>query len=131
MATFRKIVVNDKEYQWKFTLDEFYYEGDSHLVIRSGDKKGKMIIHFRTGKFDHGFCPFNKGLPATYKGEPVAINLNQPRFIAEIITYRLSQQQTDSLTGHFETRYGLEMLHDMGYEFEYEKNWEVEAVLGT
>lgn len=124
MSTLRKIVIQEKEYLWKYTFDDYDYENDSHLVIKDSNKDGKLIIYFRTGKWDFGYCPFNRGVPAIYHGEPVVINLNQPRFIAEIFAYVMNKLKKDSLIGTTEFNEGLEMLHDMGYEFEYEKKWD-------
>lgn len=71
IASFRKIIVGGKEYQWKYTFDDYDYQCASSLVIRSGDKKGKLVIEFRTDTNDHGYCPFNTGVSAINQNEPV------------------------------------------------------------
>lgn len=124
MATFRKITVNNQDYLWKYTFDDYDYQNDSSLVIKNADKKGKLIIYFRTGTWTTGYCPFNKGAPAVYQNETVIINLNQPRFVAELIPFALNQLQIDCLSGTKELYNGIEMLHDIGYEFDYQKTWE-------
>ena len=124
MSAYRKIAVCDREYLWKYIFDDDDYQNDSFIVIKSADKKGKLVVYFRTGKWDAGYCPFHKGVPALYKNSPVTINLNQPRYIAEIIFYALNQFQCGFLSGSTELDNGIEILHDLGYEFEYEKKWD-------
>ena len=116
MSAFRKIVVDGKEYLWKYSFDDYDYQLDSSVVVKSDDKKGKLIVYFRTGKLDFGYCPFNRGLPAMRYNEAVTINLNQPRFIAEIISSALNQLEVDCLSGTVELGNGIELLHSLGYE---------------
>lgn len=123
MALLRKIVVNGKEYLWTYSFDDYDYQNDSSLVVKSADKKGKLIVYFKTDKWDHGYCPFNKGVQATLNNEPVTINLNQPRFAAEIIAFVLDKLQVDCLSGTVELDDGIQILHDLGYEFDYQKSW--------
>ena len=125
MAAFRKIVVKGAEYLWQYSFDDYDYQNDSFLVVKSADKKGKLIIYFRTEKWDYGYCPFNKGVPAIFQNEPVVINLNQPRFAAEIIAFALSRLPM-GLLGTVEMHDGINILHEIGYEFEYQKGWEQE-----
>lgn len=121
---FRKIVIEGKEYLWKYSFDSYDYQGDSAIVVKSADKTGKLVIYFRTWQWDHGYCPFNKGVPAMYQKQPVVINLNQPRFIAEIVKFALDRLQNGTLTGTVEVDDGIEMLHGLGYEFDYQKQWD-------
>lgn len=124
MGTFRKITVDNQDFLWKYTFDDSDYQIASGLVIKGADKKGKLVIYFCTGLGDFGYCPFNKGVSAVYQGEPVILNLNQPRFVAELISYALNQLQIDYISGTKELYNGIEMLHALGYEFDYEKTWE-------
>lgn len=123
MSSLRKIIVDEKEYLWKYNFDDYDYQCDSSLIIISTEGKGQLIIHFRTEKWDFGYCPFNKGVEAQYKGERVIINLNQPRFIAELIRYAINHLKVDTLTGTVALDNGIEILHAIGYKFEYEKKW--------
>ncbi|MGY3778189.1 hypothetical protein ACWOAV_05735 [Isobaculum melis] len=91
-------------------------------ILVSADKKGKLIIYFRTYQWDYGYCPFNKGLPACYRNEHVIINLNQPKYIAEMIDYLLQQPKLDFLCQTVELNNGLELLHQLGYVFDYKKS---------
>ena len=124
MSAYREIVVHDKEYLWKYIFDDDDYQNDSYIIIKDVGKKGKLVVCFRTGKWDHGYCPFNKGISALYKNEPVTINLNQPHFVAEIISYALNLLQSEYLSGTVNLNKGIEILHDIGYEFEYQKKWD-------
>jgi len=119
--SFRKITVNDNEYLWKYFFDDDDCQCDSSIVIKTSDKKGKLVIYFRTWKWDYGYCPFNKGVPAIYRNEPVTINLNQPRFISEIISFAFNQLQIDFRSSTITLNNGIELLHDIGYEFKYQK----------
>lgn len=122
MATLRKIVVNNQTWLWKYKFDDYDLQDDSYLRIKDADKKGQIIIWFRTGVWiDIGYCPFNKVLPATYLGENVTINLNQPRYIAQILAHVLQDFPEGGLTGTHCYQNGIEMLHELGYEFEYQK----------
>jgi len=121
MAKLRKIVVNDQEWLWKYSFDDYDYQNDSFLVAKSADKKGKLVIYFTTYKWEYGYCPFNKGVEAVFQNQPVIINLNQPRFISEIIAFALKRLQTDCLSETVEITDGIEILHDLGYEFDYQK----------
>ncbi|WP_088815119.1 MULTISPECIES: hypothetical protein [Listeria] len=64
---------------------------------------------------------FNKGVPALYQGQRITINLNQPRFIAEIIAYVREQLDLKLLLGTVELDNGIELLRDIGYVFDYQK----------
>lgn len=89
LAIFRKIVVDDGEYEWKFSFDAYDWQEPSHLVFRSLDKTLKIILQFHADEDGIGKCPFNSGVPAMKGGQPETINLNQPRFVAEILQYLL------------------------------------------
>ncbi|WP_088808594.1 MULTISPECIES: hypothetical protein [Listeria] len=121
MTTFRKITVEGQKFLWKYSFDDYDYQNDSSLIIKSADTNGKLLIYFRTGKWDSGYCPFNKGVPALYQGQRITINLNQPRFIAEIIAYVREQLDLKLLLGTVELDNGIELLRDIGYVFDYQK----------
>jgi hypothetical protein len=98
----------------------------SNLVFKDREKRGKLIIGFSQKsalpQCDTmiGYCPLNKGLPAQKDGEDTCINLNRPRFAAELLEYCLENRlsgQFPNTTVEFED--GIEMLHKLGYSFEY------------
>ena len=120
----REIVVKERTFLWSYHFDDSDYQLDSKIVIKDNDRKGKMIIMFHTEDFGHGYCPFNKGLRATKDGEEVTINLNQPRFIAEILVYILDTRLHDNgFDTTLEYNDGLKILNGLGYVFDYKLNW--------
>lgn len=116
----RKIVVKERTFTWSYHFDDHDYQCDSKIVIKDCSRKGKLIIRFRTENFEHGYCPFNEGLSATRADERIIINMNRPKFIAEILTYVLDIRLHDNGfdTTH-EYKDGLEILNDLGYTFNY------------
>ncbi len=121
MAGLRKIVINQQEYLWKYVFDDYDYQNNSYIVVKSLDKKGKLIINFRTDSWEFGYCPFNKGVQAKLNGEPTVINLNQPKYIAEIVKYAQEDLKIEKVVGTIVLDNGFEILHNLGYEFEYKK----------
>ena len=119
MALFRKIVVDGHEYEWKYTFDDYDWQEPSHLVFRSVDRKLKIILYFRSPGWEIGKCPFNAGLPAVKDGGLVIVNMNQPRFVAELLRYLLEYRLGPSSRGILVYRDGLDILHELGYRFEY------------
>ena len=116
----RKIVVKERTFLWNYHFDDYDYQNDSQIVIKDNDRKGKLIIRFHTEDFGHGYCPFNKGLRATKDGEEITINLNRPKFIAEILTYVLDARLHDNgFDATHEYKDGLKILNELGYTFEY------------
>ncbi|EHR8837895.1 hypothetical protein ABJ851_003290 [Shigella flexneri] len=118
MATLRKIVVDGRTWLWCY---RYYYsdERDSYIRIISDDKQGQVVIYFRVGAYNYGGCPFNDGLAAFYRGEKITINMNQPRFIAQLLAHVLKDIPGRTLSGVMEYQNGIGMLHQLGYEFEY------------
>ena len=120
MAFFRKIVVNDKEYEWKISFDDYDWNEPSHLVFRSLDRTLKIILYFQTDAYSIGKCPFNFGVPAIKEGQTVSINLNQPRFIAEILQFLLAFRVPLNVKGILTFGDGTDILRILGYQFEYQ-----------
>ncbi|EHG5995956.1 hypothetical protein [Escherichia fergusonii] len=118
MAKLRKIVVAGRTWLWVY---RYYYadERDCYLRIISEDKKTQFVIYFRTATYHYGDCPFNNGLPALYNNVKININLNQPRFVAQLLTYVLENILQGTPSGVIEFGNGNEMLQQLGYEFDY------------
>lgn len=114
MSSLRKITVHGQAFLWKYTFDDYDCWNHSRLFIKSAAQKGQLIVHFQAAP--PGYCPFNEGVPAVYRGEPVVINLNRPRFAAEILAYAL-EQHIDFQTGVTEITNGLAILKGLGYDF--------------
>ena len=123
MAFFRTIVVAGQTFEWKFSVDDYDWQLPSHLVFRAVERKLKMILYFfpdENGKIMQiGKCPFQTGLCAFRDGEAVRINLNQPRFVAELLRYLLEMRIKPEETGIFAFADGKEILRGLGYEFVY------------
>lgn len=115
MAHFRKITVDDNIYMWRYSFDDYDWLMPSTLTIRTEDKLLKIILVFPLEKSGMK-CPFNIGVDALKNGEPVKINLNQPRFTAEMIHYLFSENIVDTSKN---TQYfnGLGILDLLGYRF--------------
>jgi len=128
MSTFRRIIVKEKEYLWKYSYDDNDYQNVSSLIVKSIDKKGKLIIYFKTKTWDQGYCPFNQGIPAKLKNKQVVINLNQPHYVEELIVVVLDKSQINDLIGTVVIDDGIQLFHDLGYDFEYQKTWDNSTV---
>ena len=126
MAIFRRIIAKDREFLWHYGFDSDDYQCDSQIVIKDCGRKGKMVIRFRSGCSEYGYCPFNKGLRAVKDGEETIINLNRPKHIAEILIHILdSRLRDDGLDTSVEYRDGIEILAELGYSFNYHLVWNV------
>lgn len=123
MAFFRKITVNGKTFEWRFSVDNYDWQLPSHLVFRAPERKFKIILYFipdDNGKsVQIGKCPFQTGLRAFREGEVVLINLNQPRFVAELLQYLLEVRIKPEETGIVTFSDGKEILRVLGYTFQY------------
>ena len=122
MNAFREIVVNEETFLWRYVFDAEDHQCNSFLVFRKADKNGKLIIYFQSKVSEYGYCPFNEGLSAQYDDESVIINLNQPRFIAEILAFVLNELKLDFEGKTLEYYEGIELMHLLGYKFTYHKN---------
>lgn len=123
MAFFRKITVNGKTFEWRFSVDNYDWQLPSHLVFRAPERKLKIILYFipdDNGKsVQIGKCPFQTGLRVVREGEVVLINLNQPRFVAELLQYLLEVRINPEETGIVTFSDGKEILRVLGYTFQY------------
>lgn len=108
-------------YEWLYSFDDYDWHEPSHLVIRTQDKSTKLILYFSSEDNSVGHCPFNTGVNAIKDGEQVLINLNQPRFIAEIIIY-LFDEHIEYISKDIQYIDGLKILRELGYRFEYRYN---------
>lgn len=120
MAKLRKIVVADRTWLWVYRY--YYYtvdERDCYLRIISEDKKRQIVIYFRGDIYHYGGCLLNDGLPALHNNVKININLNQPRFVAQLLTYVLENILQGTPSGVIEYENGNEMLQQLGYEFDY------------
>ena len=123
MEYYKKITVNGKTFEWRFSVDNYDWQLPSHLVFRAPERKLKIILYFipdDNGKsVQIGKCPFQTGLRAFREGEVVLINLNQPRFVAELLQYLLEVRIKPEETGIVTFSDGKEILRVLGYTFQY------------
>ena len=120
---FRRISVKDKEFLWLYSFDDDDRQNDSIVIVKDCLRKGKLVLHFKTGSHDYGYCPFNKGLAAMKNQQHTEINLNRPSLIVELLTHVLDYRLFDD---GFDTTHdlnGIEILKELGYIFDYHLAW--------
>lgn len=61
MSAFRKIMIDSKEYLWKYTFDDYDYQEDSSLVIKSSEKKESLSSILEPVSMTPDIAPFKKG----------------------------------------------------------------------
>lgn len=115
MSAFRKITVNNENFLWSYNYSVYDFQSQSSIVYKKINSNLKIIIHLKSDMDAITGCPFNTGLHAKKEGKETLINLNQPKFIAEILNYIL----TNALEKDDTTIYkdGISILHTLGYEF--------------
>lgn len=109
----RDIIVKDVPYKWKFSSSR----GDichSLVTIFSKDKQTRAIIRFRTIDTFTAGNPLNEGMPMNKEGNRQLVNLNCPRYIAELISYLFGHgfDFKEKMTKEFD---GNRILLDLGY----------------
>jgi len=89
----RKITIDNHVYLRNFTenhalVDEMWI---SRLYFSPEDDKSKSVMcMFQSPVIYPSGCAFNEGLLVTQNSQKYVLNLNQPRFIAEIIEFLLA-----------------------------------------
>lgn len=121
MRRFRKIIIENVEYKWFFRKNaEIPY-----LLIAKKDVPEKTLrIKFPITEF----FILNSGLPATFQGKEVIINLNQPFYISQIIQYCRNHVKEDLVKENLEPKLsaarnqhssqdldGIKILEQIGY----------------
>lgn len=104
----RKILINQTTYYWHFRYTKPYSEPPYITIIHSIDGR-KICWRIRFKVKEHFLL--NQGMPCLYQGEKLAINLNEPKYIFQLITY-LIQHNQNLKTEHFD---GMEILEKLGY----------------
>lgn len=109
----RKIVVGGQTYWWSYhTVRDVYYR--SALTLITEDRKTKWIVKFTTVDTITAGSPLNEGLRVTKEGQSYAINLNQPKYVAEVLQHVLGMGLDTSAKNVHELN-GNELLANMGY----------------
>ena len=116
----RKITVNNRVYLWHFTanhrlVDEMWI---SRLYFSPEDDKGKNVTcMFQSPVIYPSGCAFNEGVLAIKNGQEYLLNLNQPKFVAEIIEFLLANWvDFDKHKQYLFRKANNEILQQMGYE---------------
>lgn len=118
MGKLSKIVIDNKAYKWRYRYDDHDYSQPSYLLILPEyGKKSEIRVYFSL--IDKPIEKFilNCGLKAKKDGEDVVINLNQPKFISEIIIFLLSYKVDFSLEKVYKFDNGEQILKSIGYIF--------------
>lgn len=73
-----------------------------------------MILNFKTHDTFTAGSPLNEGLIMTRGEENIVINLNKPRFVAEMLQYVLDYNLDDTSVGQYHFN-GNHILLELGY----------------
>lgn len=112
MRRFRKIIVDNIEYKWLFRYDDYDYSNYPYLlIVRKSSPKAILRINFSIT--EHFLL--NSGLPATFYGKKVAINLNQPSYVSQII-HQCRENEDEISQNEYKHFDGIEILQKIGYE---------------
>lgn len=111
----RKIVVNGNTYFWSYRG----VKGDvskSTLTVISDNKAIRYMFHFSTRDTYTAGNPLNEGLPMIKENEKFLINLNQPKYVAQILQSILDHDLADYSVKKSYDFNGNELLLSMGYQ---------------
>ncbi|MGO4531053.1 hypothetical protein AB4Z30_18370 [Paenibacillus sp. 2TAF8] len=110
----RKIVVNGSIYWWGYrTVRDLYCRSKLTIITENRDKK--YIIIFVTRDTPISGSPLNEGLRMKKEGITYAVNLNQPKFIAEVLQCML-EMELDKSGKNVQEIDGNGLLSRMGYQ---------------
>lgn len=110
----RKIVVRNQTYFWSF-IGKWDVVCHSNLTLSTENRKLRIILNFKTHDTFTAGSPLNEGLIMTRGEENIVINLNQPRFVAEMLQYVLDYKlDDDTSVGQYHFN-GNQLLLELGY----------------
>lgn len=119
MRKFRKIVVDQVEYKWLFRYDDYEYIDFPYLlIVKNSDPEETLHICFPIT--EHFLL--NSGLPAVFQGNQVAINLNRPYYIAQIVHYCRKHKEEisqDEYKIDYKRLDGIKILKEIGYRISF------------
>jgi hypothetical protein len=115
----RKIVIDQIEYVYRVS-DK--YDGETRLntltvkVYVNGKKRTPLIIRFLTMEHYYAGQPLKSGINLFHKpsNTEVSVNLNEPRFIRELIEFALKKGWNGQV--QMEIKNGLDWLNELGYD---------------
>ncbi|MEK3901495.1 MULTISPECIES: hypothetical protein [unclassified Paenibacillus] len=109
----RKIAVGGHTYWWSYqTVRDVHCR--SKLTLITEDRKTKWIVKFTTVDPITAGSPLNEGLRVIKEGQSYALNLNQPKYVAEVLQYVLGMELDTSAKNVHELN-GNDLLAGMGY----------------
>ncbi|MFB6366320.1 hypothetical protein ACFCP7_20065 [Paenibacillus elgii] len=111
--TMRKIVVRNRTYFWNHKGNRDFV-CHSTLTLCTENRKLRIILNFKTHDTFTAGNPLNEGLFMTRGEENIVINLNQPRFAAEMLQYVLDHKLDDTSVGQYHFN-GNHILLELGY----------------
>ncbi|WP_238653450.1 hypothetical protein [Paenibacillus piscarius] len=110
----RKIVVGGQAYWWSYrTVRDVYCR--SKLTLITENRTTKWIVQFTTVDTITAGSPLNEGLRVIKEGQPYALNLNQPKYVAEVLQHVLDMGLNTSAKSVHELN-GNDLLAGMGYQ---------------
>ena len=116
MKKLRKIVVGGETYLWKHNYNDCDYSTPLYLLILfEKDRQAEVRV-----KFPLMDCPIEKGMlnsgfKATKNGMEFTINLNEPKYIAELIQYLMNNKIDFSKGKKHLLENGYQLFNEMGY----------------
>ena len=118
MKKLRKIVVNGETYLWKHNYNDCDYSVPLYLLILlEKDRNIEMRVKFPLMDIAVEKCMLNSGFKATKNSREVIINLNEPKYIAEVIQYLINSKIDFSKGKKHLFENGMQLLNEMGYVF--------------
>jgi len=112
----RKIVVGGETYLWKHNYNDCDYSVPLYLLILfEKDRQAEVRVKFPLMGHPIEKCMLNSGFKATKNGMKVIINLNEPKYIAELIQFLMSNKIDFSKGKKHLFENGDQLFIEMGY----------------
>ncbi len=129
MKSFRRITVNKEKFLWKYIYDDLdfaKYPYSYYLIVPENNQKITIKIIFSDLE-PPMLLDGDEGTLGTYNGKELYLNLNKPKFVAQIIEYILNSDVDLQQSGILEYEQGEKILYELGYSFQgYEKRCRIE-----
>lgn len=120
MKQFRTIMIGEEEYRFRYFYDHLDFSNYpfSYLIIcpcKNPKNEIRIIFHKLEPPM---LLPGSKGEPVSRNGVECFLNLNEPKYIREIIDYLLDGVVHFGLQDKWVFDEGEELLKQLGYNFE-------------
>lgn len=112
-SNLRKIVIENKSYFWKFRSIWQEQAFHSTVTVITENDNIQIFIRFKTIDTFTAGSPLNEGLPMRKMEQLYIINLNQPKYIAELIKH-INNKITPCTKKSYEFN-GNIILNELGY----------------